>query len=78
MTNREMLIRSLESMAEGGEDVFDDGYASAESNVAYWVACPYRGHEKKRFPFDGLKYPWSTLDVCGPCKEAWLNEEASE
>ncbi len=54
------------------------GYASAESNVAYWVACPYRGHEKKSFPCDGLKYPWSTLDVCGPCKEAWLNEEASE
>ena len=78
MTNREMLIRSLESMAEGGEDVFDDGYAHAESNVAYWVARPYHGHEKKSFPCDGLKYPWSTLDVCGPCKEAWLNEEASE
>ena len=78
MTNREALILSLQSMAEGGKDVFDDGYASAESNVAYWVACPYRGYEKNSFPCDGLKYPWSTLDVCGPCKEAWLNEEVSD
>lgn len=76
MTNREMLIRSLESMAEGGEDVFDDGYASAESNVAYWVACPYHGWEKEQFPCSGVPHPWNTLTVCGPCKEAWLNEEA--
>lgn len=78
MTNREALILSLQSMAEGGKDVFDDGYASAESNVAYWVACPYHNYEKNSFPCDGLEYPWSTLSVCGPCKEAWLNEEVSE
>ena len=77
MTNREALILSLQSMAEGGEDVFDDGYAAAESNVAYWVACPHRAGDQD-LPCDGLIYPWSELRVCGPCKEQWLDEEVSE
>lgn len=76
MTNREALILSLRSTVEGGEDVFDDGYAAAESNIAYWIACPHRAYEKG-LPCDGKDYA-DTLFDCGPCKEAWLDKEVAE
>lgn len=83
MTNREALILSLRIM---GPDEADsllalhespwEDWATAESNVSYHVACPHP--YGKDLPCSGLEYPWSTLTVCGPCKQAWLDEEAGE
>lgn len=64
MTNRELLIKSLQ-----GE--LDDG-AAEESNIAYNIACPYyessTGH-----PCDNETFPYDTLMVCGPCIMEWLD-----
>lgn len=84
MTNRENLILSLqmmgpdekEAMAAFERSPFED-FASAESNVAYHVACPHYTGEKP-LPCDDLTWPWSTLSVCGPCINSWLDEEVSE
>ena len=65
MTNREMMIKAL-------TDDFDD-WAETESDIAYHIACPYTDGDH---PCKGLDYPWNTLDVCGPCKAGWLDEEA--
>ena len=84
MTNREALIFSLRIMSPDEKESRDalyegpyEDWAPAESNVAYWVECPHHEGDKD-LPCDGLNYPWSILDVCGPCKEAWLDEEVSE
>lgn len=69
MTNREMIIKSL-------LDDFDDS-AYSESNIAYHIACPYYSGGEPH-PCDGMQYPWSTLDVCGPCIREWLDKEVSE
>lgn len=68
MTNREMMIKAL-------MDDFDD-WAETESDIAYHIECPHMGYEEG-LPCNGLDYPWSKLDVCGPCKMAWLDEEVS-
>ena len=80
MTNREALILSLRIMGpdeKDADEAFQEGpwedWAAPESNVAYWVDGPHlsgTGH-----PCDGLTWPWSRLSVCGPCKNAWLDEE---
>ncbi len=66
MTNREVMIKAL-------QDDFDDwGYT--ESVIAYNIACPhYSGDEN--LPCDGMTVV-DTLNVCGPCKLAWLDEES--
>ena len=48
-----------------------------ESIVAYGVACPHRQGEPN-LPCAELTWPWSTLTVCGPCIESWLDEEVDE
>lgn len=68
MTNREMLIKSL-------QDEFDD-WAASESNVAYGINCPY--YEIEGHPCEKEEYPFDTLRVCGPCKMEWLDKEVSE
>lgn len=69
MTNRENLIKALK-----GEH---DDWAWTESVIAYEIECPYQSYEKG-LPCDELESPWNTLDVCGPCKAKWLDEEVSE
>lgn len=84
MTNREALILSLRIMQPDEKAAYDAAYEAplddpwpwAESNQAYWVSCPH--HSSSGHPCDGLDYPWSTLTVCGPCIDAWLDEEVSE
>lgn len=70
MTNRELLIASLMDEL--------DNPAASESNIAYNIACPYYSGEEPGHPCDGLRWPWSTLSVCGPCKAEWLDREVSE
>lgn len=84
MTNREALILSLRIMGPDEKDAANalmgspwEDWAGPESNVAYWIACPYSSG-REGLPCEGLSYPWSTLSVCGPCKEAWLDEEETE
>lgn len=68
MTNREMMIKALQ-----GD--FDD-WGETESDIAYHIACPYRLDNTDRSCKD-IKFPWSILDVCGPCKMKWLDEEVA-
>lgn len=77
MTNRELIIKALQSLPEDAEDAFDDSGATTESVIAYSIACPHTVSETPR-PCDGLDYPWNTLDVCGPCIQEWLEKEVSE
>lgn len=77
MTNRELLIKALESLAEGAEDAFDDGGATTESIIAYSFACPHHISKTPR-PCDSAIYPWNTLDVCGPCIQEWLAQEVQD
>ena len=84
MTNREALILSLRMMGPDEQDAEKafyespwEDYAPAESNVAYWIDCP-RCAGEANLPCEGLEAPFSTLSVCGSCKEAWLDEEVSE
>lgn len=71
MTNRELLIAAL-------KDELDD-WAASESTIAYNIACPYYGIGlEEKHPCHDLKWPWNTLDVCGPCKIEWLDREESE
>ena len=84
MTNRDALIMSLRIMVPDENECYDalcespfEDTSTPESIIAYHVACPhYAGDEN--LPCNGLNYPWSTLDVCGPCKLAWLDEEMAE
>ena len=84
MTNRDALIMSLRIMVPNDNECYQalcdspfEDTAIPESNIAYWIACPYYCGERN-LPCDGLSYPWSTLDVCGPCKLAWLDQKVSE
>ena len=80
MTNREALILSLRMMGPDEKDAeaalrespWED-YAAAESNVAYWVSCMRSGTSGHLC--DQLSWPFSRLSICGPCIEAWLDEE---
>lgn len=83
MTNREALILALRAMGPDEGDAHEaimsspwEDWATPESIVAYSIACPH--HDTSGHPCDSLTWPWSTLSVCGPCKEAWLDEEAEE
>jgi hypothetical protein len=80
MTNREALILSLRIMGPDEKDAMSalqespwEDWAPAESNVAYWVNCPRSGHSGNLC--DHLSWPFSRLSVCGPCINAWLDEE---
>lgn len=66
MTNRENILMAL-------KDEHDD-FGWTESVIAYDIACPHRGYEKG-LPCDGKEYPWSKLDICGPCIAEWLDQE---
>lgn len=74
MTNRELLIAAL-------KDELDDP-ASAESFIAYHIACPHVGDSVEvPTPCDNASEPpwkWDQLRICGPCITAWLDAEATE
>ena len=84
MTNRDALILALRAMGPDEKTSYDalcespwEDFATPESVVAYGVACPHRQGEPD-LPCAELTWPWSTLTVCGPCIESWLDEEADD
>ena len=67
MTNQEYLIAAL-------NDEFDDGGASREAAIHYHICCPYRGSDSR----SECKDKEISREVCGLCKEKWLESEVEE
>lgn len=70
MTNREALIHTLSE-----DDFIDDGGASDEANIYYYIACPYRGRDERALCKDSEHL---TREQCVECRLQWLDSEVDE
>lgn len=68
MTNQQALIDALQNK-------FDDGGASREVVVHYYINCPYCENDPRGLCFGELE---PQRKLCVDCKEKWLESEVDE